>query len=985
LFVVLSVWLWCGPSPAKLNASPNPDPPVIDEPIVATVYAGSITLHGANLGDASSSRSIRFDYGTLSQTVLATSPLVQTWEADGIAVTLPAEVRSGRLTITVDGATSDPVDLLVFSYQPLAEPSNKLELALAVAPNRALWVNQEFHLELKSFAPDGAYQALTIPQAAGPGIFAATRFGDYATRISILGEDITVAGDGKVWFTEGGAEFYSGRHYNSSRIVSYDPASGVFQCFNAPLDNAQVIGLVIDEGRGMVWYSESGFEYGAAISGFQLNSTLSNCAFDPSRGDPRDPICPGALSAACHWRFPLPNAISAPAHLALDSKGNIWFTEYLGDKIGRLTPETGQLIELPLPAPIVRSGPGAMLGTSGPWELTFDASGDLWVSEFFDATIAHVRPALLKTEDCLQLDAAGNNPCIDEPVVTSNGSDGKTLHTVSAGADGLLWFGVQNDLAGPSLQATIGFIDTSHGNAVGFLPPIAGLRSVAGVVQDPVSHDIWIAQFFDHSVGRLRQLGAGDADPPAATPAPTATPTSATNTFTPTPTNTVTPTATNTSTPTPTNTVTPTATNTSTPTPGLAAQTTSCWPARPHASGSSSASIVTADGTRTYLLHVPASYNGADAVPLVLGFHGMTGNSAGMEAYSQLSVRADQPDGGFIVVYPQGLIAPFGITHFNNWQRPSPEPDDVGFVAQLLDTLESQLCIDTGRVYSTGFSNGAMMSTRLACSLSSRIAAVGLVSGAYYPPMWEGTTEACPDTRPVPVIAFHGTADTVIPFGGGGLWARLPIDNDTPDEDVMADWAAHDSCTSGRQESDLGSGVQLVQYDSCGGGAAVRLYIIDGGRHAWPGAPGAVAPDDGSNGINAADLIWQFLRGYSLNDTPLLDTDGDGCPDVKELQTAPGSEFSGGRRDPNNPWDYWNPTHDGKNRSNDILAVMQHYHQDKYLPSPPNPPNTPNPQYDPATDRTYIGPNPWNLGPPDGVISSQDILLIMKQYHQDCS
>ena len=512
LFVVLSVCLWCGSSPPKLNAAPNPYPPVIDEPIVATVYGGPVTLHGAHLGDASSLRSIRFDYGTRSQTLLASSPLVQTWEANSVTVTLPPEVQSGRLTITVEGATSNAVDLLVYSYQTIPDPptagTNKAELALAVAANGAVWVNQEFHLELKSFAPDGAYQALTIPQAAGPGIFAMTLFGDTSTHISILGEDITVAGDGKVWFTEGGAQFYSGRHYNSSRIVSYDPASGVFQCFNAPLDNAQVMGVVIDEGRGMVWYSESGFEYGAAISGFQLNSTLSDCAFDPSRSDPRDPICPGALPATCHWRFPLPSAISWPAHLALDAQGNIWFTESIGNKVARWTPETGQLLELPLPAPIVRSGPGSLLATSGPGELTFDTSGDLWVSEFFDATIAHVRPSLLKTENCLALDSAGNNPCIAEAVVTSNGSDGKTLHTVSAGADGMLWFGVQD----ASLQATIGFIDTSHGNAVGFLPPIAGLGSAAGVVQDPVSHDIWIAQFWDHAVGRLRQLGAGDAD-----------------------------------------------------------------------------------------------------------------------------------------------------------------------------------------------------------------------------------------------------------------------------------------------------------------------------------------------------------------------------------------------------------------------------------------------------------------------------------------
>jgi poly(3-hydroxybutyrate) depolymerase len=258
----------------------------------------------------------------------------------------------------------------------------------------------------------------------------------------------------------------------------------------------------------------------------------------------------------------------------------------------------------------------------------------------------------------------------------------------------------------------------------------------------------------------------------------------------------------------------------------LAEQTTGCWPARPNAAGSASASIETADGTRTYLLHVPATYNGADAVPLVLGFHGLSSNGAAMEEGSQLSARADRPDGGFIVVYPQGLVATLLATHFNNWQLPSPEPDDVAFVSQLLDSLESQLCIDVSRVYATGLSNGAMMSTRLACSLSARIAAVGLVAGAYYPPQSDtiNGAETCPDTRPVPVIAFHGTADTGIPFDGGGfLTARLPIDSTTA-ENVMGDWAAHDNCTSGRQESRVDTEVRLVQYDNCDNSANLKLY-----------------------------------------------------------------------------------------------------------------------------------------------------------------
>ena len=102
-----------------------------------------------------------------------------------------------------------------------------------------------------------------------------------------------------------------------------------------------------------------------------------------------------------------------------------------------------------------------------------------------------------------------------------------------------------------------------------------------------------------------------------------------------------------------------------------------------------------------------------------------------------------------------------------------------------------------------------------------------------------------------------------------------------------------------------------------------------------------------------------------------VDTDGDGCPDMKEE----GLMVSlGGMRDFLNPWDYFNPTHDGKNRVDDILQTVYQFFIDQG-----------NPYYTQDTDRTLIGPMLWNLGPPDGTQRSQDILLSNKQFFHDCS
>lgn len=320
-----------------------------------------------------------------------------------------------------------------------------------------------------------------------------------------------------------------------------------------------------------------------------------------------------------------------------------------------------------------------------------------------------------------------------------------------------------------------------------------------------------------------------------------------------------------------------------------------CSPDRAHTSGTSEETVETSQGLRSYRLHIPPSYTGSDAVPLVLNFHGLTLDATFQEDYSAFSARADQPDGGFIVAYLEGVVTT-GIadTHFNAWQLAGPEPDDVAVVDELLDALLLELCIDENRVYSTGYSNGAWMSVRLACSLSDRVAAIGTVAGLYYPPLALdlNASEDCSTQKAMPIIAFHGTSDAIVLFEGGpvgglpGIFEatlRLPVDDATPADDSMAEWASHNKCTSGRQSSSIGAQVNLVRYDTCEDNSVIELYVVDGGGHTWPRSSfdnpllGKV-----TNDIDATDLMWSFFQNYSLGEPqPKLakpgDTDGDGA------------------------------------------------------------------------------------------------------------
>jgi lysophospholipase L1-like esterase len=126
------------------------------------------------------------------------------------------------------------------------------------------------------------------------------------------------------------------------------------------------------------------------------------------------------------------------------------------------------------------------------------------------------------------------------------------------------------------------------------------------------------------------------------------------------------------------------------------------------------------------------------------------------------------------------------------------------------------------------------------------------------------------------------------------------------------------------------------------------------------------------------DLIASAFR--SLGYAPLVDDagapwvidgDGDGCPNASELGA---NERLGGRRDPYNPWDYFNPGQDGANRIDDILAVARSYGHDSG-----------DPLYSVNYDRTMLdGAHPWQFGPPDGSIRPFDITAAILSFGHDC-
>lgn len=280
---------------------------------------------------------------------------------------------------------------------------------------------------------------------------------------------------------------------------------------------------------------------------------------------------------------------------------------------------------------------------------------------------------------------------------------------------------------------------------------------------------------------------------------------------------------------------------------------------------------ITSDGIpRTYRLFVPPGAKAPKAghpEPLVVDIHGYSEGDDLHASFTGWEAKAGQD--GFVVLSPEGQTD----LKFWNLGISGKGHDDVVTIGNLLDHIEATTCIDTNRVYVDGFSNGAMLTSVLACRLSDRFAAFGPVSGIWMP-------GKCSPKRAVPIIAFHGTDDPFLSYNGGvgPKAATLPIDHDAADalggfapgpvpQSTKA-WAQRDGCKLTPAVTKVAPHVTRTAYTRCRDGAEVELYTEQGAGHSWAGSKpmkaieGIVGPVNYE--INTTDLLWDFFKAHPL-------------------------------------------------------------------------------------------------------------------------
>ncbi|XXX82520.1 PHB depolymerase family esterase [Sorangium sp. So ce134] len=256
--------------------------------------------------------------------------------------------------------------------------------------------------------------------------------------------------------------------------------------------------------------------------------------------------------------------------------------------------------------------------------------------------------------------------------------------------------------------------------------------------------------------------------------------------------------------------------------------------------GDTNETVMVGSQSRSYVLHVPAAYDGSKPVPLVVDFHPLGGSGPSERSGSPYPAQTD-PE-GVIMAFPSGLSGPSGGA-WNVGPCCVAGADDVAFARALVAKVQETACIDPKRIYAVGFSMGGGMSHYLACHAADVFAAVAPAAFD----LLEENVGDCEPSRPISVFSFRGTSDPIVPYAGGysSVVRGMPI-TFLGAKSTFEQWADINGCT-GSPSAEDGQGCSI--YSNCRDGVEVALCTKQGGSHepgnatvGWPALKRHVMP-----------------------------------------------------------------------------------------------------------------------------------------------
>lgn len=255
---------------------------------------------------------------------------------------------------------------------------------------------------------------------------------------------------------------------------------------------------------------------------------------------------------------------------------------------------------------------------------------------------------------------------------------------------------------------------------------------------------------------------------------------------------------------------------------------------------------------RAFVTYLPAQKTAN--MPILISLHGGFASPKGMLHLADFRPLADKEH--FILVCPASK---------NLWHDGANNKgiDDVKFIDELITYIIKTYNADASRVYVTGISNGGFMTTRLACQLHNRIAAIAVVAATL------NINEGYDLEKPMPVMYIHGVTDPIVPYNGGKKFGRQMYSHNA----IINKWVTLDGCdpqpvvTQIPDNAHDGTTVMREAYSNPKNNLKVVSYIINNGGHTWPGGwqyfPKFIVGKTTHN-LNACQVIWDFFKPYQL-------------------------------------------------------------------------------------------------------------------------
>ncbi|HXU61175.1 MAG TPA: hypothetical protein VN962_05695 [Polyangia bacterium] len=241
--------------------------------------------------------------------------------------------------------------------------------------------------------------------------------------------------------------------------------------------------------------------------------------------------------------------------------------------------------------------------------------------------------------------------------------------------------------------------------------------------------------------------------------------------------------------------------------------------------------LTTGGAARNYILRAPDGYDSHHPYRLVIAY-AWSGASSSQVASSNYFTFSTLDSKNTI------FVAPNAADGAGTWSK-----TDLTFTDAILAQVEGDLCIDTSRVFASGFSFGGGMAIAIACTRADVFRAVAFFSGA-------DLTGACPTgpTKPIAYYASQASQDH----------GSLPADSPIAGEVIQAEFAKVNGCTAAPAAATFPASGQphtCTHYAGCSADHPTEFCVFNG-PHGWdPTDPGQSTSWDPPE-------AWKFLTQF---------------------------------------------------------------------------------------------------------------------------